>query len=410
MRIMQVVLVSGDQELRQLCGEILTELAGLSWQVATAASAHECPPAADLYIWDDGRVSPPAELDHARSRHLFVVHRDALTEHVGPAAAGAGPILLKPLTRSILSPFLHMASATAAEGAAAPNWLRAERDEILQCLIQCNLQIQRYDQNRTNFLARAVHDFRAPLMTVAGYCDLLLNEALGPANDEQKEVLRRMQHSIKRLTRVTSAMFELSLGKPCAAELRPGDIRQCAGQAVVEIAPMANQKSIGVTVEMDPQPGTLLLDQGEIERVFINLLENACKFTPKEGEIEIFGYPVTWDGAGAPAPPAAADEPGGHPRRLSAYRVDVRDSGPRIPAEHLPLLFEEYTSYGGGSDRSGAGLGLAICKMILRTHGGRLWVENLETGPQFSFVLPSRETSAELSPIERFQAPPSLSR
>jgi signal transduction histidine kinase len=78
----------------------------------------------------------------------------------------------------------------------------------------------------------------------------------------------------------------------------------------------------------------------------------------------------------------------------NAYRVDIRDSGARIPREHLTAIFEEDTSCIGGSDRSGGGLGLAICKMILHAHQGRVWAENSDSGPRFSFVLPLR-TRAE---------------
>jgi len=56
--------------------------------------------------------------------------------------------------------------------------------------------------------------------------------------------------------------------------------------------------------------------------------------------------------------------------------------------EHLQSVFEEYTSYGGSQDRSGGGLGLAICKMILTAHKGRIWAENTSTGARLSFVLP----------------------
>ena len=70
--------------------------------------------------------------------------------------------------------------------------------------------------------------------------------------------------------------------------------------------------------------------------------------------------------------------------------MDILDSGPRIPREHLGKIFEEYTSYAGGQDRSGGGLGLAICRMIITAHDGRVWAENTDHGPCFSFVLPVR--------------------
>jgi signal transduction histidine kinase len=61
-----------------------------------------------------------------------------------------------------------------------------------------------------------------------------------------------------------------------------------------------------------------------------------------------------------------------------------------IPLEHLDRIFEEYTSYAGGKDRSGGGLGLAICRMIVSEHDGQVWAENTGAGPMISFVIPLR--------------------
>ena len=271
--------------------------------------------------------------------------------------------------------------------------LRADRDEMLQCLIQSNLQLQEYDQDRTNFLTRAVHDFRAPLTATSGYCGLLLSEALGPLTVDQKEVLRRMQHSTKRLSRMASAMFELSVGRHVKRQpdLHRGDIRECVDQAIHEVTPFIDGKNLSLSVELDRGGDSLYLEPGQIEQVLINLLDNACKFTPKSGSIEIRGYPFFWDRRTMHMSPMVRTE-----RRLgdfqspNSYRMDIRGSGARIPRTHLEKIFEEYTSYAGGQDRSGGGLGLAICRMIVTAHEGHIWAENTEQGPRFSFVLPVR--------------------
>jgi signal transduction histidine kinase len=87
----------------------------------------------------------------------------------------------------------------------------------------------------------------------------------------------------------------------------------------------------------------------------------------------------------------------------NAYRVDIRDSGNSIPAEHIDHIFEEYTSYAGGRDRSGGGLGLAISRMIVDQHDGRIWAENTESGPMFSIVLPAfrPDTAHVMEQIQR---------
>ncbi len=76
--------------------------------------------------------------------------------------------------------------------------------------------------------------------------------------------------------------------------------------------------------------------------------------------------------------------------------MDIRDSGAEIAQEHLECIFEEYTSYAAGRDRSGGGLGLAICRSIVNQHEGHVWVENTEAGPRFSFVLPLRQSAMDL--------------
>jgi signal transduction histidine kinase len=266
---------------------------------------------------------------------------------------------------------------------------------MLQCLIQSNLQLQEYDQDRTNFLARAVHDFLAPLTATSGYCGLLLSEALGSMNGDQKEVLRRMQHSTKRLSRMASAMFELSVGRHVKKrpDLRKGDIRECVEQALHEVTHSIDGKRLSLSVDLDREVGTLYMEPGQIEQVLINLLDNACKFTPKTGSIEIRGYPFFWERRAMNFSPITRTE-----RRFedcespNSYRMDIQGSGPSIPPEHLEDIFEEYTSYAGGQDRSGGGLGLAICRMIITAHEGRVWAENTEEGPRFSFTIPVRSS------------------
>jgi two-component system, OmpR family, phosphate regulon sensor histidine kinase PhoR len=334
------------------------------------------------------------------SKHLFLVHRKDLAnfrESVAPAEAN---ILLKPATRATLSAFLGLAAASNHAATSTVDCLRADRDEAFQCLLQTNLKLQEYDQDRTNFLARAVHDFRAPLTALTGYSGLLLDEALGPLADVQKDVLTRMQHSAKRLSRMASAMFHLSVGRHIKSrpDLRQADLSDCIQQALHEIGPAAGAKQITVSVDMELQPGGLLLEPNLIEQVLINLLDNGSKFTPKGGEIIIRGYPFFWERRVFHNFALKMSE-----RRRQAcykpnvYRVDILDSGPAIHPERLEKIFEEYTSYSGGPDRSGGGLGLAICKMIITQHEGAIWAENRDEGPAFCLVLP---LAAKVTSIE----------
>jgi signal transduction histidine kinase len=126
----------------------------------------------------------------------------------------------------------------------------------------------------------------------------------------------------------------------------------------------------------------------------VNLLDNACKFVPKDGFIEVRGYSCflerrkLWANAGMERRARASQEP-------NCYRVDIMDNGPGVPQELLESIFEEYTSYSGSQDRSGGGLGLAICRWIVNRHGGRVWAEASPVGTTFSFVLPFRPRGAD---------------
>ena len=390
---MNVRVVSQDRKLYNLCREIRDDLPGCKWQLV-AAEPQDGTSNTDLYIWDfEPDVAVPPALRQEPCRHLFLVNRkDVATFHTCFARPDAN-LLLKPVPRTTLAAFLGLAVSAQAERISTTSGIRAERNEILQCLIQANLKLQEFDQDRTNFLARALHDFRAPLTAIGGYCDLLLNDILGPLREEQKEVLRKMDRSTQRLSKMTSAMFELSVGRQVNVRLdsREGDIQECIEQALHEAYPMAAAKDIAIATDLDPAIGSLAFDPRLIEQVLVNLLDNACKFTPKAGTVELVGYPFFWERRAASGPTSlAGDRRCQQSQRPNTYRIDILNSGLPIPGEHLKHIFEEYTSYSGGQDRSGGGLGLAICKMIVTRHDGRVWAENRDSGPAFSFVLPVR--------------------
>jgi len=398
---MHIQLVSTDKTLYRLCRDTLAGSRRNDWTLSVDAVPNgDASP--DLFIWDcDSDVPLPHELDFEQERkNIFLVSRKktaALLERL-PMAAMA--ILLKPVNQATLGAFLdHAAKRHEQHRARDVNSLRADRDEILQCLLHTNLKLQEYDQDRTNFLARAVHDFRAPLTAIDGYCGLILGQQLGPISEEQQEVLERMQHSIKRLSRMATAMFQLSVGRQ--VEQRPnlvkGDIEACIQQAIHEMTPFIEVKDIHLSLQLTTPLQTFYFDREQIEQVLINLLDNACKFTPKHGAIEVRGYPFFWERRLKLKTVFANGE-----RRTTgvqapnSYRVDIRDSGSGVPLENLEKIFEEYTSYSGGQDRSGGGLGLAICKLILKLHQGQVWAESGEEGSRFSFVLPFAQHEAQL--------------
>jgi signal transduction histidine kinase len=402
-----IQLISIDSDLRKACQEVLAELGCRNCHVS---GGMEEDPDSDLCIWDYvPEMKLPEQANWVSVRHLFLVQRKDIGHFRQSAPYPDATIILKPVTRAALSAFLGQTLSIDNRRAAAGESLREDRDELLQCVIEANLKLQEYDQDRTNFVARAIHDFRAPLTAVSGYCGLLLSGALGALSAEQKEVIERMHQSSRRLWRMASAMMQLSVGHQPQPrpELRKCDLLECLNQALNEITPVAAGKQISITADLQAEGRSLYIEQSKIEQLFVNLLDNACKFTPKFGEIEINGYSYFWERRETSRAMPAAEERRSRPNRQpNSYRVDIRNSGAPIAPQHLEDVFEEYTSYSKGEDRSGGGLGLAICKMFASQHDGSIWAENTDRGPRFSVVLPARAMAqVELSERDQQRSP-----
>ncbi len=386
---MKICLVSKQQTLIALCREVLEELRGDGWELVISDTS-SLPADGKLFIWDyePGLDLSAVGLPELWGRHLLLAHRSELARLRDLLRTGMCWVLLKPVNRVALQSFLQQCCGLAARIAR----LEEARDTILECLLETNIRLQDYDQQRTNFLARAVHDLRAPLMALSGYCGLLLSQQLGSLANAQLEVLRRMQHSIKRLTRIVTATLELSTGRLVEAqpEWQEVDIHQCVDQALYEMMPVIEEKNLAVTVNLEPPVKPLRGDVFQIEQVLVNLLDNACKFTPRNGRVDLHGYSWFWERRSVRVrqPWLGAERRLGRSAQGNAYRLDISDTGPQVPESRLREIFQEYTPYAGSRDRSGGGLGLAICRMIVKAHQGEIFARNTPEGFGVAVVLP----------------------
>jgi signal transduction histidine kinase len=386
---MKVVLVSEDRELYEVCRATLRQFS-IDGPVLKAPGSKLGK--ADLMIWDvsPGTAIPEREGDENGPKDLFVVSKVAIGEVQKLVPGGGFGFLLKPVKGPVLAAFVSAAvnrwSGSEDKGSSASKSLRADRDELLQILLEANLRLQECDQDRTNFLARALHDFRTPLTALQGYCGMLIRQSAGPLDPGQIELLERMQHSIARLSKMSGAMFELTSRHN--TDRRPNLIRSnvdnCVQNAADQIMPTAQGRGISVSVDLDPPDTHLYIDPAAIEQVLLNLLENACKFTRRNGSIEITGRLASWERPAREGNPSSKES-------FPVYKIEIQDNGMGILPEHLDSVFEEYTSYAGARDRSGGGLGLAICRMIIREHQGAIWAQSDRQGTRISFVLPLQQ-------------------
>lgn len=349
-------------------------------------------PEAQLYIWS---YSPEIDV-----RRLILERRDAqhllVTEQKYLGSLGDLQdkvcILFKPVAHFTFKAFVELAleNSRAKRQNAEAEVLRIDRELLLKYVLEVNLKLQQYDQERSNFLARALHDFRSPLTAIYGYCGLLAEGRLGAISPRQAELLDRMRQSTARLTRLASGTLDLLLAgrteKPL--QLKESEMGEVLHRALSDVSTYLEEKHVRTDVTVERQEGALWLEPEKIQQVLVNLLENSCRFVPVGGAIRITGYPV-FEAASESEGVVAGDV------RETGYRVDIVDSGPGVPAALAEKIFEEYASFSGGGDRSAGGLGLAICRSVIHAHGGSIWATPSSAGGKFSFVIPIEQVRTE---------------
>lgn len=379
-----VLLVSNREHLIDLCRHTLQSLVRdeFTLHVSTADQLNF---AADFRIYDlpSAPITPEALGRLLQPQDVVVVSREQV-DSLSETLAGALPsIVLQPVGEGPLRVSLEQSLKRCG-------FADTDCKTLLQVTLEALVRLQEYDQDRKNFLARGLHDFRAPLTALAGYCGLLLDQQLGPLDLCQAEILSRMRHSVERLSRMAEDMFQLSIRDRCELNLHVDetDLAACVDQAIHDIRPLVDEKEIRLAVDMKETATPVWADGSQIEKVLLNLLDNACKFTPRHGRVDIEGYPLFWERRHVRLSGSAFERRQINYCIPNAYRIDIRDSGPTIPVGQLSTIFEEYASFGGDQDRSGAGLGLAICKLIISRHNGAVWADSSDTGNTFSFVLP----------------------
>jgi signal transduction histidine kinase len=390
--VRRLCIITGDGELVQSCREALQVWNGsVSIRQDSRADA-----AADLWVWDcRSSAAIPQDLPARElAKSVFLIDRRRLAEFPEEVLLSAATVALLPIDVARLSIVLEQAFArqTILARTRRGEDQKSTADALLQCFLQANLKLQEYDQDRTNFLNRVLHDFRAPLTSITGYCGILRSGAAGNLDMRQSELVQRIEGSAKRLSRLADGLFQLGIRrvKRIQPELIKGDIASTVETAVAEVDAFLTQKQLIVTAQIEEPETDLLFEPEQIVKVLINILENACRFSPRGSTISIKAYSYFLDrrSPGAVDRPRLQDRRKAQRRVFNCYRVDISDSGPGVLPEHLDSIFEEYTSYAGGRDRSGTGLGLAISKGIIELHKGRIWAESRAVGATFSFVLP----------------------
>jgi PAS domain S-box-containing protein len=225
------------------------------------------------------------------------------------------------------------------------------------------------DEAKSGFVTTVSHELRTPLSALNMSLRLLQDERIGPLNDEQARILDAMKQEIRRLLRIVSELLELSRAE-VGAELMhmllvaPENI---VDAAITPTMLQADQKHVNLNIDLPDNLPAVRADESKVAWVLINLLTNAIRFTPSEGNVTLRIA-----------------------RKDSTVEFSVTDTGVGIEPQNLSRIFEKFfqASTKQAEHHTGVGLGLAISKEIIEAHGGKIWAESeFGKGSSFRFYL-----------------------
>jgi len=263
-------------------------------------------------------------------------------------------------------------------------------------LLQEYNELRERFQRTTNALASAAHDLKTPLSILNGYVELLHSEKLGPLSERQREVLRDMQASGKRLQQFIQDFLTFSALETGGLRMQfaPGNINDCLSEVCHLWSGRFQSKGLALYFLANDKLPVFPLDAPKVERIVSNLLENSFKFTPQGGTVWLHVEPHMWERR-ATAQPSAAERRRQNVSHPNSVKVSVSDTGPGISPEFHIEVFDDFFRLPGTENQEGMGLGLAIARRLVQGMGGKIWLESDPGGGcKFSFLIPYQPVAA----------------
>lgn len=328
----------------------------------------ESPP--DLVLLDiqmprmDGKQVLQAMKADEQLRHLPVVMITVdsdLKTVVQCVQLGADDYLVKPFEPVLLRARINMLLER--------KFLRDREVALHQQVEQQLEELKRLSQLKDDLTHMIIHDLRTPLTSIL--TGLMTMESAGPLDELQSELLTMSITGGQTLLGMINDLLEISKMEDGSLKLRRELLppQTLAHTALQQVTGLAQGRGHTLRMELPDDLPEIHADQEKTVRALVNLLGNACKFTPDGGEITL-----------------TAQHEGDH------VVFTVRDNGEGIPPEAFERIFEKFgqVEQRKSGHKHSTGLGLTFCKMVVEAHGGHIWVESeLEQGSTFSFTLPT---------------------
>ncbi|RKY31478.1 MAG: hypothetical protein DRP74_04780 [Candidatus Omnitrophota bacterium] len=232
-------------------------------------------------------------------------------------------------------------------------------------------EVKIISDRKTNFISSVSHELRTPLTSIKGYAAILLEEKLGALPQAVKERLAKINRHSDELVHMVNDLLDIARIESgrTTMKLAEQDLNNIVSSVSDLIFIQYKNKNVDLVTDIQKDIPPILVDRSQIERVFINLLGNAIKFTPEKGQVTIKAREVEED----------------------KVQIDISDTGIGLPAESSSKIFEEFYRVDNSINQQvkGTGLGLSLVRQIIEAHKGKIWVKSkVGEGSTFSFLLP----------------------
>jgi signal transduction histidine kinase len=234
-------------------------------------------------------------------------------------------------------------------------------------LEEANKKLQQLDKIKSDFVANVAHEFRTPLTIIKGNVDLVNKGGLGLVAPAQKEMLDGAINIVNRLSRLVNDLLDISKIESGKMELKkePVEMNKIIEENTAIFDKLIKDKKQTLKKNLAKDLPGIIADKDKITQVFVNLLNNAIKYTPESKNITIETFNLDKE-----------------------IMVGVSDCGEGVAPDDIDKIFDKFTRV-TAEKKEGTGLGLPIAKDIVNLHKGRIWVKSeIGKGSQFFFTLP----------------------
>jgi signal transduction histidine kinase len=231
-------------------------------------------------------------------------------------------------------------------------------------------EIRKISRRKTDFISAVSHELRTPLTSIKGYASILLAGELGDIPQDVRERLERINRHSDELVHLVNDLLDISRLESGRITMKQEaqDLKEIVERVLDLLSVQLKERHLESSFSIADNASRVFVDRSQIERVFINLISNAIKFTPEQGRITIRSHKIE-----------------------QGVQVDITDTGCGISEKDQEAIFEEFYRVDNPINQTvkGTGLGLTLVKRIIEAHQGKIWVKSKEAGGStFSFTLP----------------------